>query len=156
MTGTRKDVASLLLLSERRVTELTDAGVIPKPKGRGQYDLTACTQGYIKFLKSESGGLRDERKRYAKLKADLLDLKCQERTGELVKRSAVEKEAFRLGRSIRDKMQNVPARLAGLIAALSPGCNQEQIHALLTKEIHNCLEGLAGSDDNKAKAKERD
>lgn len=100
--------------------------------------------------------LHEAQRRRALAQARMEWIKVKEREGTLVKRSAVEQEAFRLGRSIRDKMQNVPARLAGLIAALSPGCSQDQIHVLLTKEIRNCLEGLAGGDDNKAKAKERD
>lgn len=70
-------------------------------------------------------------------------LRAEEEEGKLVRREAVEKEVFKMCRQFRDTMQNVPARLAGLIAALSPGCNQDQIHVLLTKEIHACLEGLA-------------
>jgi len=39
-------------LSSRRVRDLVKAGVLPPPRGRGGYDLTACRLAYIQYLRS--------------------------------------------------------------------------------------------------------
>jgi hypothetical protein len=73
--------------------------------------------------------------------AGLRELQLKKETGELVLRSAVEAAQFRVARQIRGSFLNVPDRLAGLLAAET---DQYRIHAILTKEILQVLEGLAG------------
>lgn len=46
-------IAKLLLLSDRRVQQLTKEGVIPKAE-RGRYELAPAVQGYIRYLQERS------------------------------------------------------------------------------------------------------
>lgn len=76
-------------------------------------------------------------------RAKLVELEYEERVGTLVKKSEVEKEAFRVGRLVRDAVLNVPSRLAGILAAES---DQRKVHDLLEKELRQALEALAIED----------
>ena len=76
---------------------------------------------------------------YRKFKAKQMELEYRKSIGELVEVSKVEKEAFRIGRVVRDSLMNVPARVSGQLAAES---NQFKIHQILEKEIRQALEGL--------------
>lgn len=78
-------------------------------------------------------------------RAKLVELEYEERVGTLVKKSEVEKEGFRVARLIRDGVLNVPARLAGILAAES---DQHKVHDLLEKELRQALEVLARDDDD--------
>lgn len=86
---------------------------------------------------------RDAERRHKLAKAKQEELKLRKLQGELVTRSAVQKAEFTMARSIRDALENLPSRIAGLIAAMAPGVQQEAIFALLTKEIHQTLEELS-------------
>ena len=61
------------------------------------------------------------------------------RREKLVERGMMEKEAFARARQVRDGLLNIPDRIAGILAA-EP--DQARIHAMLTKELQQCLEGL--------------
>jgi hypothetical protein len=131
---TARDLAGVLELSERRVSELTRVKVFTKP-----YVLQSSVTAYVGFLRVEAGGLKDERTRCAKLKADLLDLNLQERRGILVKKDAVRQEEFSKARQVRDGVLNVPSRVSGMCAAET---DQHRIHSLLTKELLQTLGDL--------------
>jgi hypothetical protein len=88
--------------------------------------------------KEDSYAEADRRQKWAKARQE--ELKLQRVEGVLVLRSAVKKEEFDMGRRIRDKMENLPARLSGVLAAES---DQARIFAYLTEEIHQALEEIA-------------
>ncbi len=67
------------------------------------------------------------------------ELKNLELSGELVRRSAVKQEEFRVLREVRDALENLPARLSGIFAAEH---DQQRIFALFSTEIQQVLEGL--------------
>jgi phage terminase Nu1 subunit (DNA packaging protein) len=140
MTGTRKQVAALLLLSERRITELTQANVLPKPEGKRGYDLTACVQAYIKFLRTKPGAVTEHRARLLGAQASLAELNLKLREGELYERRAVDNDWFRSGREMRDCMLNIPDRVSGPCAGET---DQHIIHAMLTKEILQALHAIS-------------
>lgn len=77
--------------------------------------------------------------RHERLKADLAALDLAEKEGRLVEAAAVEREAFRVARLVRDGILNIPDRIAGDLAAED---DQFRIHQLLTGEIRKALEGL--------------
>lgn len=72
--------------------------------------------------------------------AEREELRNAKLRGELVSRDAVSKDWFSIGRQVRDRLQNIPVRVASLCAAEK---NPDKIFALLTKEIDQALEGLA-------------
>jgi hypothetical protein len=139
LIGTKRQLAGMLNLSERRITALVTAGILP-PRGPAGFDLSASVRAYIHFLKSEPGSLKAEQTRVAKLKGDLLTLELQRKTGELVLASAVEAAEFRIARMIRDNFQNLPSRCDSLVAAES---DRQKCFDILNKEVLQILTGLA-------------
>lgn len=128
----------MLNLSERRITALITAGILPA-RGPQGFDLVASVRGYIAFLKSEPGSLKTERTRCAKLKADLLDLQYKQRCGELMERAEVYDTWFRGNRAIRDSFLNLPPRTAALVASES---DQHKCFDILQAEVLQILEAL--------------
>lgn len=80
----------------------------------------------------------DRRQKWAKARQE--ELKLQKIQGMLVFRSAVDQEIFDMIRRARDKFLNIPARLAGILAAES---DQARVFEVLTRELHQALEDLA-------------
>lgn len=71
--------------------------------------------------------------------ARIAKLEYEERVGTLVNADEVRAEAFKLARSVRDSLLNIPDRLAAVLAGES---DARHIHMLLTDEIRKALEGL--------------
>ena len=83
-------LARLLNLSERRVYQLAEAGVIPKG-GRGSYPLVPAVQGYVKYLQDKvtggggsAAGLAAERARLARAQANKVERQNKEAERELL------------------------------------------------------------------------
>ena len=91
--------------------------------------------GDISFSKA-----RAKREMY---RAAMEQLAYEKTISALVDVQKVEAEAFRIGRTVRDALLNIPARVCGVLAAET---DQRKIHETLTAEIRQCLEGLKGSD----------
>lgn len=73
--------------------------------------------------------------------AQLKELEVQKRAGELIEVATVEKAMFEKGRQVRDALQSLADRLAGILAPIN---DQAKVHEVLSKEIHQALEGLTG------------
>ncbi len=73
-------------------------------------------------------------------KALLSELEYRKQMGELVKRSAVESEWFRIGRQVRDVMLNIPPRISGIVAAET---DQRKVHEIIHAEILKALNALS-------------
>ena len=73
-------------------------------------------------------------------KGKLLEVEAKLKTGQVLDAQLVEKEAFQAARTVRDSLQNIPDRVASLLASLS---DANQIYDILAKEIRTVLEGLA-------------
>lgn len=71
--------------------------------------------------------------------ARLKKLDWEQKSGLLVEADAVKSEAFKMARSVRDAMLNIPDRLAAEIAAET---DQFKVHQRLEEEIRKALEGL--------------
>jgi len=78
-------------------------------------------------------------------RAEIARLDYEERIATLVRRDAVQVDAFRIGRLVRDGMLNIPSRLAGILAAET---DQRKIYDLLEREIRQALEALALQTDD--------
>ena len=63
---TTKIVAQYLDLSERRVRQLRDEGVLEE-KAPGLYDLSSSVRRYINYLRGDEGGKADLNEERAKL-----------------------------------------------------------------------------------------
>lgn len=67
-------------------------------------------------------------------------LEYLEKRKKLLPASEVKAEAFRLARTVRDSLLNIPDRLAGILAAET---DPHKVHLLLTDELTKALEALA-------------
>jgi len=88
---------------------------------------------------SETETYTEAKTRHERLKADLAALDLAEKEGKLIEAAAVEREAFRVARLVRDGILNIPDRIAGDLAA---EMDQFSIHQKLTAELRRALEGL--------------
>lgn len=75
------------------------------------------------------------------LDVELRRLELERLRGNLVDKGEVQREAFRLGRLVRDRLQAIPDRIAATLAALD---KPAQVHELLHVEISKALETLEG------------
>jgi hypothetical protein len=131
---TAKQLAAVLGIGERRVSELTRVRTFKRP-----YELLACVRSYVDFLRQDQGSLKTERTRVTKLKGDLLDLEYKQRRGELIPKAVIDTVWWDGNRRIRDNVMNVPARLSGLMAAEA---SQERCYMLMETELRQCLERI--------------
>ncbi|MDI6025249.1 hypothetical protein QBK99_03375 [Corticibacterium sp. UT-5YL-CI-8] len=114
---TEGDLAAFWGVSTRQVRKLVSEAVIAKVNGRF-FDRATATQGYIRHLvaaaQRRNGSdpeLREQKLRIANEQADLLELKNQEKRGELVSAKDVESEWADLLRTVRAGLLAVPARV---------------------------------------------
>lgn len=76
------------------------------------------------------------------LRAQMTKLDLEERTGQLVRASAVAAESFRVGREVRDALLRIPVRVTGALMAERDAHAFEQA---LTAEIIKALDALSNS-----------
>lgn len=79
--------------------------------------------------------------------AELARLKFEQQAGTLVEAEAVKKEAFKIGRTIRDGLLNIPDRVSAELVGQE---DSFVIHRRLLEEIRKVLENALGEDDGNA------
>jgi hypothetical protein len=130
--------------ADRRRTAARSADRIPFAKP--VYDDRQPDQSSNPLDDEDEGGEFVFSKNQAKrehYKAEIARLEYEERIKKLVRVDLVEAEWFRLARLIRDAVLNVPARVAGILAAES---DQHKVHGILEKELRQALESLVASE----------
>ena len=146
----KQGLAKALRVSTNSITAWIGKGC-PSSKlkdGSYQFDLPKVQAWREKTRRVRVTGdktLADAQLRKENALAALRELELGRKRGELVEKAKVEAAAFRVGRQVRDSLLGLPDRLAGIIAA-EP--SQAKIHALLTRELRQCLEALT-SDGRK-------
>lgn len=140
-------IAKLLLLTERRVTQLAAQGVIPRAE-RGRYELAPAVQGYIRYLKERAlggdlggdeslaalkGKLIRQRTRVAEVEASLLE-------GQVLRRPDVEAAWEQILGNLRTALLALPSRTAPLVHAAR---SLPEANEALTEAVHDLLEQLA-------------
>ena len=91
------------------------------------------------------GPLGEAQAKERHFKALIAELDYRKRMGELVERSAVEAESFRIGRQVRDTQKNIPARLCDILAAET---DKRKIYEILETEITKSHKALALDDED--------
>lgn len=143
-------IAKLLMLSERRVQQLSRDGVIPKAE-HGKYDLVQAVQGYIKFLQERQAGnasqvesldYHKEKARKIAAEANIAEMTADKMRGNLVELAAVERHAQTVMLEIRERMLTVPERV---VSSLVGETNERTIKSILEDEISEALNALADS-----------
>lgn len=78
-----KNMAQILCLSERRVRQLADEGIVPEVSD-GWFKLLPAVQGYIKYLQGlVENPQKEQAQRLLTLKADRAELELNQKRGEL-------------------------------------------------------------------------
>jgi excisionase family DNA binding protein len=83
------------------------------------------------------------RARAMRNEAKLGEVELKIRTGALVEAEDVRRQQFRIARAFRDRMLNIPDRVASVLAAET---DAGSVHAALTKEIRDACAELAALD----------
>ena len=139
---TSKVVAVWLGLTERRVRQLRDEGVIAE-KQPGLYDLQATVVRYITFLRNGSGkiSLNDERAGLTKAKREAAEMENKLRMGELHRTQDIERGLKTVFLNIRGRFLALPAKLSPTLAGM--GGNQTAIFDELKQAIDETLEEVS-------------
>ena len=141
---TAKVVADWLALTERRVRQLRDEGVINE-RSPGLYDMKATVTRYILYLRKGSGkDLNDERALLVKAKREAADMENEVRRGNLHTSEDVEKGIKTMCLNFKARMMTIPAKLSGELAQLDG--NQAEIFDRLKEAIDEALEELSGAN----------
>jgi phage terminase Nu1 subunit (DNA packaging protein) len=86
-----------------------------------------------------SGSLNQSRAIKEAYLARLAKLEFEERSGKLISADDVKHQAFKVARTVRDSILNLPDRVAAQLAAeTDPGA----VHLILTEELRKALEEL--------------
>ena len=136
---TSKVVEAWLGLTERRVRQLRDEGVISE-KQPGLYDLQATVTKYITFLRNGSGkiNLNDERAGLTRAKREAAEMENKLRMGELHRTQDIEAGLKTVFLNIRGRFLALPAKLSPTLASM--GGNQTAIFDELKQAIDEALE----------------
>jgi len=108
------EVAALLGVTPRQLQLLVSRGILPRPT-RGLYDVVRCVQGYIRYLRGESGERVETRMRRETALAERAELDLARARGDLVEhaRRWVATRTIEL----RGAWERWPERVAALVAA---------------------------------------
>lgn len=142
-------IARLLMISERRVQQLCQEGVIPRAE-RGRYDLEAAVQGYISFLQARTHRADDgeidyhvEKARLTRAQADMAELQVARERGDVVSVAQIERNLAGVFAEVRANVRNVPGRV---VSSLVGQTDERAIRQVLLAEIDQVLQALANTD----------
>lgn len=147
-------LAGLIGVSTRTVTDLARRKVVVKAQTRGQYDLIPSVQGYCAQLREAAAGrggedqvatLTSERARLAREQADAASLKNATLRGAVLPAADVEREWTAILRTVRAGMLAVPSRVqqqASHLSAADVG--------VIDREIREALGDLGGREPHAA------
>lgn len=140
-------LAKLLGLSTRRIQQLAEAGVIPKPGKRGEYKLLESVAGYLKWLRSDAGNgtpdFQKERARLTAARARLAEIAADRESGLVVEVEESLRQVTEEYSIVRNRLLAIPSRAAPRLLNMA---NPEKVRALLAAEIHDTLTALMADD----------
>lgn len=137
-------LAEILGVTPRRIQQLVEAEVIPKPEKQGQYDIPACVQAY--YYNEFCGELGEdgldgaqERARKAKAEADRIEFDLAIKKNEYVAAELVLHEIEKSIMNCRGKLLAMPRKFAPLLATAE---NPNEAEKILTDGINEALNEL--------------
>ena len=154
-------ISKLFGISERRVQQLAQEGIIPKPE-KNQYELIGSVRSYINYLQQRAFGkgavpqdTHLERARLLKAQADMAEIELAERTGQLVTVERIEGDWVAMVTACRAKLLGIPTKTAYQISNLQ---DVGEIENFLKRTIHEALSELATyeTDDEDISADDED
>ena len=152
MVVTRKQLAEILGLSVRRISQLTNAGVLTNVS-RGKYDLRQAIQAYIayrveaeqkKAVGNQSLTLAEVKRLKEMVEVELKKMQLRRKKGELLERDELTKVCQTIVANAKTRFLAMPTKIAPLLVGLK---NIKKIKTILEKEVHSILEELAKLGD---------
>lgn len=138
---TSKVVAQWLCLSERRVRQLRDEGVIQEARP-GLYDLQPTVARYIQYLGGAGKeNLNEERRRLTAAKREAAEMDNEQRRGDLHSTADFEKGLKTMLLNVRSRFLIIPAKLSPTLA--TGQLTQANIYDLLKQAIDEALEEMS-------------
>ena len=144
-TANATTIAQLLDgLTPRRVRQLADAGIIPRPS-RGKYLIAGSVRGYVRYVKKgESTGIAEYEAALKRAKAELAQLELDRARGRVLDADVVEVRWTRM-------ITNARAKALGLIQRLPPAVrstdfSHKSIVAVVKELVYEFLRELASYD----------
>ena len=140
-------IAKLLMLTERRVQQLTKEGVLPKAE-RGRYELAPVVQGYTTYLRDRSigadasDGEGNHKARLIKARADIAEYEAARMAGDQAPVEEIEKTWTDMVSRFRQRSLAVAPKAAPLVAVES---TTEACHEIIETFIHEALAELAAT-----------
>lgn len=134
---TAKAVAEWLGLTERRVRQLRDEGILEEASP-GLYDLRTATRRYIAYLRG--GSLADERAKLTRAKREAAEMENDLRRGTLHRGEDIERGIKTMLLNVRGRFLSLPAKLAPKLAAM--GGDQAGIFDELKAAMDEALEEM--------------
>ena len=142
-TASVDTIAKLLDMTPRRVQQLANEGIIPKPKDRGQYEIIPCVVGYIKHIKGmlngEAGDLATEKTRLTRAQAEKTEIETARLKGELVSLADAERGWAALVGAFRAKMLTLPPRASPVVL----NKKEREVERILTDMVYEALAELS-------------
>lgn len=150
---TEKVIADWLAVTERRVRQLRDEGVLVERKP-GLYELKSSVVRYISYLRKGNGNtnLTDERALLTRAKREAADMENELRRGNLHSSEDIERGLKTMCLNIRTKFLTLPAKLSPRLSQM--GGDQAGIFDELKQAVDEALDEL--SNYQTALALERD
>ena len=136
---TSKVIAEWLGVTERRVRQLRDEGVIAETSP-GLYALRPTVSRYITYLRKGSSDLNEERAKLTKAKREATEMENARLRGELLEAGEIEKGLRTMNLNIRSRFLSIPAKLAPALVVASG--DQAAMYDLLKRAIYETLEEL--------------
>lgn len=146
-------IAKLLMLTDRRVQQLSKEGVIPKAD-RGRYELAPSVQGYIRYLQSldvgpgegEEGAInyQSEKARRMRADADLKEMAVLQLRGSLINAEEAAAVTALLMSELKTKLlNNAPVRIA---AAGKSAKTEAALKKIIKAELSEIMAGISKTD----------
>lgn len=141
MTYTVSAIAKLLMVSERRIQQLTKEGVIPK-EGQGKYHLEPAVQGFIKLLQQRAAGASQpsdyhtEKARLIKLQADKAQIDLDLLNEKVLIADDVKKAWESVLGAFKNRLLAIPTKAAPVVASeAKPGECQKILQDLVEETL---------------------
>jgi len=138
-------LAEILNITTRRVQQLADDGIIPKPDKPGAYDIPVCVQSfyYHEFCGSQNEEEeldgRYERARKAKAEADRIEFDLEIKRGLYIEAETVKNEIEKSIGNCRAKLLALPRKFTPQISAAQ---DPNEIEKILDSGIKEALNEL--------------
>lgn len=115
-----------------------------EPLGSGRIEKHTITNEGTSQRKTKENNISytEARTVEKKLKIELLELDVQLKKGKMVLTEDVENAAFSTAREIRDRMLNIPDRVAAIIAAET---DETRVRDIIIEQIENELQSISDS-----------